>query len=81
MASSSLKEKEEAASYQKSLWGVLEGMGKWWREQGRGQELENGVWIGAEEHSTPELQTRLKTPELLQAPALRTQLMGSDTAV
>lgn len=41
--SSSLKEKEEAASFQKSLQGVLEGKGKWWREQGRGQELEDGV--------------------------------------
>lgn len=80
MASSSLKEKEEAASYQKGLRGVLEGKGKWRREQGRRQELENGVWIGAEEDSTPELQTRLGTPELLQTPVLCTWLMGSDTS-
>lgn len=48
--------------------------------KGRGHELKNGVRVGAEEHSTPELQTRLKTPELLQAPALCSWLMGSATA-
>lgn len=80
MASSSLKEKEAATSYQKGLWGVLEGNRKQQRQRGRGQELENEAWIGAEEHNTPKLQTKLKSPELLQAPLLCTWLMGSDTS-
>lgn len=39
----SLKQKQEATSYQKSLQGILEGKGKWWREQGRKQVLDDGV--------------------------------------
>ena len=76
MASSSLKEKEEGASYWKGLQGVLEGKAvEGTRERtGTGEWL----WIGAEEHTTPEIQTRLKTSRLLQAPALCTWLLGSD---
>lgn len=59
---------------------MLEGKGQQWREQGKGQKLENEAQKGAEEHSSPRIQIGLKTSVLLQAPALCTWLMGSDTS-
>lgn len=70
----------------KKLPHIRKASKKCWNEGGRGGrnkgECRNrrmGVRLGWRS-STPELQTRLKTLELLQAPALCTWLMGSNTS-
>lgn len=70
----------------KKLPHIRKACGKCWKEGGRGKMNKGGgrnwrmgVRLGWRS-SNPELQTRLKTLELLQALALCTWLMGSNTS-